>query len=189
MKFRLLVALLLAPLSAWAAYPSMTTLKPHGGQIGADVKLTITGALLDDFEDLMFYTPGFKVKSVESRAGNKVELTLSIAKSVQAGNHVMRVRTKSGISHMRQFFASPFPNVEEMEPNSEFVSAQKIALNQTIEGVILAEDVDYYKVTVKKGDGSLRRDSRQEQVREGFLRRHDPLSPGRLLFLHGRIRR
>jgi hypothetical protein len=151
MKFRLLVALLLAPLAAWAAYPSMTTLKPHGGQIGADVKLTITGALLDDFEDLMFYTPGFKVKSVESRAGNKVELTLSIDKSVRAGNHVMRVRTKSGISHMRQFFASPFPNVEEKEPNSEFVAAQTISLNQTIEGVILAEDVDYFKLTVKKG--------------------------------------
>jgi hypothetical protein len=151
MKFRHLAALLLAPLTAWAAYPSMTSLKPHGGQIGADVKLTITGAQLDDFEDLMFYTPGFKVKSVESRAGNKVELTLSIDKSVRAGNHVMRVRTKSGISHMRQFFASPFANVEEKEPNSEFVAAQSIALNQTVEGVVLAEDVDYYKVTVKKG--------------------------------------
>ena len=97
MKFRLLAALLFAPLAAWAAYPDMSTLKPHGGQIGADVKLTITGARLDDFEDLMFYTPGFKVKSVESRATNKVELTLSIDKSVRAGNHVMRVRTKSGV--------------------------------------------------------------------------------------------
>jgi len=151
MKFRLLAALLLAPFVARAAYPDMSALKPHGGQIGADVKLTITGARLDDFEDLMFYTPGFKVKSVESRAGNKVELTLSIDKSVRAGNHVMRVRTKSGVSHMRQFFASPYPNVEEKEPNSEFVAAQPIALNQTVEGVVLAEDVDYYKLTVKKG--------------------------------------
>ena len=151
MKLRLLAALLLAPFVARAAYPDMTTLKPHGGQIGADVRLTITGARLDDFEDLMFYTPGFKVKSVESRAGNKVELTLSIDKSVRAGNHVMRVRTKSGVSHMRQFFASPFPNVEEKEPNSEFAAAQPIALGQTIEGVILAEDVDYFKLTVKKG--------------------------------------
>jgi len=151
MKFRLLFALLLAPLAAWAAYPSMTTLKPHGGQIGAEVKLTITGAQLDDFEDLMFYTPGFKVKSVESRAANKVELTLAIAPSVRAGNHVMRVRTKSGVSHMRQFFASPYPNVDEKEPNSEFAGAQVIALNQTVEGVVLAEDVDYYKLTVKKG--------------------------------------
>ena len=151
MKFRLLAALLLAPFAVRAAYPDMSTLKPHGGQIGADVKLTISGTRLDDFEDLMFYTPGFKVKSVESRAANKVELTLSIGKEVQAGNHVMRVRTKSGVSHMRQFFASPFPNVEEKEPNSDFATAQPIELNQTIEGVVLPEDVDYYKLTVRKG--------------------------------------
>jgi hypothetical protein len=151
MKFRLLSALLLAPLVVRAAYPEMSALKPHGGQIGAEVKLTVTGARLEDFEDLMFYTPGFKVKSVESRAAGKVELTLAIDKSVRAGNHVMRARTKSGVSHMRQFFASPFPNVEEKEPNSEFVAAQPIVLNQSVEGVILTEDVDYYKVTVKKG--------------------------------------
>jgi len=151
MKFRLLAALLLVPFVARAAYPDVSALKPHGGQIGAEVKLTITGARLDDFEDLMFYTPGFKVRSVESRAANKVELTLAIDKSVRAGNHVMRVRTKSGVSHMRQFFASPYPNVEEKEPNSEFAFAQAIALNQTIEGVVLSEDVDYYKLTVKKG--------------------------------------
>lgn len=151
MKLRFLTALLLAPLAGWAGYPEISVLKPHGGQIGADFKLTITGTRLDDFEDLIFYTPGFKVKSVESRAASKVELTLAIDKTVRAGNHIMRVRTKSGISHMRQFFASPFPNVEEKEPNSDFASAQVIALNQTIEGVVLTEDVDYYKLTVKKG--------------------------------------
>lgn len=148
---RLLIALLLAPFVARAAYPDISTLKPHGGQIGAETKVTITGARLDDFEDLLFYTSGFKVRSVESRVANKVELTLAIDKSVRAGNHVVRVRTKSGLSHMRQFFASPYPNVEEKEPNSEFAAAQLITLNQTVEGVVLAEDVDYFKLTVKKG--------------------------------------
>ena len=107
MNFRHLAALLLAPLTAWAAYPSMSSLKPHGGQIGADVKLTIAGAQLDDFEDLMFYTPGFKVKSVESRASNKVELTLSIDKSVRAGNHVMRVRGEPRTSILTTPTTSP----------------------------------------------------------------------------------
>ena len=151
MKFRLRLALWFAPLAAWAAYPEMSALRPHGGQIGADVKLTITGARLDDFEDLMFYTPGFRVRSVESRSPSKVELTLAIDRTVRAGAHVMRVRTKSGVSHLRHFFASPYANVEEREPNSEFAAAQPIALNQTVEGVVLAEDVDYYKLTVRKG--------------------------------------
>lgn len=151
MNFRLRLALWFAPLAAWAAYPEISALRPHGGQVGADVRLTITGSRLDDFEDLLFYTPGFRVRSVESRSPGKVELTLTIAPTVRAGDHVMRVRTKSGLSHLRLFFASPYPNVEEREPNSDFASAQPIALNQTVEGVVLAEDVDYYRLTVKKG--------------------------------------
>jgi hypothetical protein len=151
MSLRLLLALLLAPAAMQAAYPDFTGTKPNGGQRGSDLKLTLQGARLADFEDLMFFNPGFKVKSVESRAANAVELTLSIAPDAPLGNQLVRIRTKSGISHTRQFMVSPFPNVAEKEPNNDFATAQPIELNQTIEGVVLPEDVDYYKLTVKKG--------------------------------------
>ncbi|MFM7208849.1 MAG: hypothetical protein ACKOY8_03415, partial [Verrucomicrobiota bacterium] len=151
MLLRLLALLLLTASAARAAYPGFSSTKPFGGQIGSEFQLTIGGTSLDDFEDLMFYTPGFKVTKVISRSANKVEMTLSIDKSVRPGNHVVRVRTRTGVSHMRQFFASPFPNVEEAEPNSEFTQAQTVALGSTVEGVVLSEDVDYYKVAVKKG--------------------------------------
>ncbi len=151
MSLRLLFALLLVPLIARAAYPSFSSTKPNGGQVGTELKLTLAGTRLSDFEDLMFYQPGFKIKSVESRADGKVELTLAIDKSVEPGNYMVRIRTKSGLSHPRQFFVSPFPNVEEKEPNSEFAKAQPIELNQTIEGVVGNEDVDYFKLEVKKG--------------------------------------
>lgn len=148
---RLFTVLLLTSLAARAAYPDFNSTKPNGGQLGSEFKLTLNGARLADFEDLLFFSPGFKVKSVETRANNKVELTLAIAPNVPPGNHLVRIRTKSGISHARQFFVSPFPNVDEVEPNSDFANAQPIQLNQTIEGVILPEDVDYFKLTVKKG--------------------------------------
>lgn len=151
MLLRILSVLLLAPLAVRAAYPDFTSTKPNGVQRGTEEKVVLTGARLADFEDLMFFSPGFKVKSVESRAANKVELTLAVDASVPPGNHLVRVRTKSGVSHARQFFVSPYPNVEEKEPNSDFESAQPIELNRTLEGVILPEDVDYFKLTVKKG--------------------------------------
>jgi hypothetical protein len=44
-----------------------------------------------------------------------------------------------------------FPNVEEKEPNSEFETPQVLQLNQTVEGLVTNEDVDYYKVPLKKG--------------------------------------
>jgi len=137
--------------SAFAAYPTFTTTKPNGGQRGTEVKLTVSGTQLDDFESLMFFSQGFTQKSVEKVEKNKVELTIAIAPDVLPGNHLMRIRTKSGISHARQFFVGIFPNVEEKEPNSDFDTPQVIELNQTIEGVVQNEDVDNYRVSLKKG--------------------------------------
>jgi len=137
--------------SLFAAYPTFTSTKPNGGQRGTDVKLTVTGTQLDDFESLIFFSPGFTQKSVDKVEKNKVELTIGIAPNVPPGNHLMRIRTKTGISHPRQFFVGIFPNVDEVEPNSDFDTPQVIQMNQTIEGVVLNEDVDYYRVSLKKG--------------------------------------
>lgn len=135
----------------FAAYPTFTSTKPNGGQRGTEVKLTVTGERLDDFEGLIFFSPGFTQKSVEKVEKNKVELTIGIAADVPPGNHLMRVRTKTGISHARQFFVGIFPNVEEKEPNSDFDTPQVIQMNQTVEGLIQNEDVDYYRIGLKKG--------------------------------------
>lgn len=137
--------------SLFASYPVFNSTKPNGGQRGTDVKLTVTGSRLDDFESLIFFSPGFTQKSVEKVEKTKVELTISIAPDVPPGNHLMRIRTKTGISHPRQFFVGIFPNVEEKEPNSEFEAPQAIQMNQTVEGVVNNEDVDYYRVPLKKG--------------------------------------
>lgn len=148
---RYLAGMCCLTLGLYAAYPEVSRTEPNGGQRGTDLKVTLTGQRLGDFEDLLFFSPGIKVKSVESTTSTKVELTLSIGAEVPPGNHVMRVRTKSGISHPRQFFVGIFPNVAEKEPNDTLATAQPVQLNQTIEGVILPEDVDYFKVPMKKG--------------------------------------
>ena len=149
---RLLILLTAAcATSAFAAYPTFTTTVPNGGQRGTEVKLTVTGTRLTDFESLIFFSPGFTQKSVDKVEANKVQLTIGIASDVPPGNHLMRIRTKSGISHARQFFVGIFPNVEEKEPNSDFETPQVIQLNTTVEGVVQNEDVDYYRVSLKKG--------------------------------------
>lgn len=147
----LLASSLLLSAGAFAAYPTFTSTKPNGGQRGTEVKLTITGSQLADFESLIFFSPGFTQKSVEKAENGKVDLTIAIAPDVPPGNHLMRVRTKTGISHARQFFVGIFPNVDEKEPNSDFEAPQAIQMNQTIEGVVQNEDVDYYRVSMKKG--------------------------------------
>lgn len=137
--------------SLFAAYPTFTSTKPNGGQRGTDVKLTLTGDRLADFESLIFFSPGFSLKSVDKVEAKKVDVTIGIAPEVSPGNHLIRIRTKSGISHARQFFVGIFPNVEEKEPNSDFETPQVIQMNQTIEGIVQNEDVDYYSIALKKG--------------------------------------
>ncbi len=134
-----------------ASYPEFLTTKPNGGQRGTDVSLTVTGNRLADFESIIFFSPGFTLKQVVKAENGKVDCVISIAKEVPLGNHLMRLRTKSGISHARQFFVGPFPNVDEKEPNNDADAPQPIGFNQTIEGIVQSEDVDYFKITAKKG--------------------------------------
>lgn len=146
----LTLALLLTG-TAPAAYPDFTGLTPKGLQRGTETKVTVHGGRLADFEGFIFYSPGFTVKSIEKKEAGAVVATLAVAPEVPLGLHSLRVRTATGISHLRQVFVGPYPTVVEAEPNSEFATAQIAALNQTVEGVVTNEDVDHYRVTLKKG--------------------------------------
>jgi hypothetical protein len=119
--------------------------------VGTETSLRITGDRLEDFEKLLFYTPGIEMTSVEKVEAKAVEIKIKIAADVQPGNHLMRVVTKSGISHGKQFMVGHYDHISEVEPNNDLESAQAIELNHTIEGVIQSEDVDYFKVSLKKG--------------------------------------
>lgn len=150
-KFAFLAAALMAVLPLRAALPDFTRTEPHGVQRGTETKITVVGSRLDDFEGFIFYDPGFTLKSVEKVEKNKVECTLAVAPDVPLGGHMLRVRTKSGISFMRQMFVGPYPSVQEKEPNNDFDAPQPVAFNQTIEGIVNNEDVDFYRLSAKKG--------------------------------------
>ena len=137
--------------SVHAATPDFISTAPQGVQRGVETKIVINGQRLDDFEGFIFYSPGFTLKSVEKIEKNKVEATLAVAADVPLGGHMWRVRTKSGVSPMRGLMVGPFPSVEEKEPNNDFDAPQVVGFNQTIEGIVTNEDVDYFKVTAKKG--------------------------------------
>lgn len=124
---------------------------PTGGQRGTDTKITINGARLDDFEGFVFYSPGFTMKSIEKKEAGIVIATIGVDASVPNGPHALRLRTRTGLSYLRQFYVGPYPNVMEAEPNSEFSAPQPIAMNQTVNGVVTNEDVDYFRISAKAG--------------------------------------
>lgn len=148
---RLLVLSLAVPAVVRSAMPDFSATQPRGVQRGVETKVNFTGQRLDDFEGLVFYSPGITLKSVDKVEKNKVETTLVVAPEVPLGNHFLRLRTRSGLSYMRQIMVGPYSGLDEKEPNNDFETPQAVGFNQTVEGLVSNEDVDYYKITAKKG--------------------------------------
>ena len=135
-----------------AADPRLSLIRPRGGQRGTEVELLFSGNRLEDAEQIFFYTPGFEQVGIEPVNANSFKAKVKIAPDAKLGEHVMAVRTKSGISDYRTFWVGTFPTGEEKEPNTVFEQPQEIELtNQTIEGRIDNEDVDYFRLNAKKG--------------------------------------
>ena len=134
-----------------AASPSLSSIFPRGGQRGGELDIDFNGARLADAKEILFYSPGFSLVEFKELKDNKVRARVKIAADCKLGVHSMRVRTATGISDMKTFFVGALVAVSEKEPNSDFASPQKIALNSTVSGIVQNEDVDYYVFEVKKG--------------------------------------
>jgi len=136
--------------SITASSPDLGVVLPRGGQRGTDVVLNFQGARLGDALEVLCYSPGFKFHALEFVNPNHVKAKVTIAPDCALGEHSFRLRCSSGISTLRTFWVGTLPVVEEVEPNNEFTKPQKIPLNCTVQGVINAEDVDYFAVEAKK---------------------------------------
>lgn len=127
-------------------------IKPLGGQRGAEVDVTLNGYRLTDTQEVMFYEPGIEVISITDPKERTVKAKFRIAKDARLGEYRFRVRTATGISQVRTFNVGPFASLEEKEPNNEFSEAQELKGNVTVEGRVDSEEIDYYKITAKKGE-------------------------------------
>src|SRR5262249_48222743 len=137
--------------SSFGASPSLGGVAPRGVQRGTDATLLFNGANLADAQEILLYYPGLTVTKLEVVNANQVKATVKVAADCRLGEHAARVRTASGISELRTFWVGALPVVEEKEPNNDFAAPQVIPLNVTVAGTVENEDVDYFAITVKKG--------------------------------------
>ena len=135
-----------------AATPVLNSIMPRGGQLGTDVAITCVGARLEDAEAVLCATPEIKVLSFKVEAGDRVSCNLHIEPNCPLGEHLFRIRAKSGLTYARTFWVGQFPSIAEVEPNTQLETAQEVTMGNTLVGVIENEDVDYFKFTAKKGE-------------------------------------
>ena len=140
-----------------AASPDLRTTVPRGGQQGTEVEVTISGARMQDAEEIFFHQPGITFKNIvhpEKTTGANFKVTFAIAPDAKLGEHVFRVRTKSGISYAKRFWISQFPNHDETtaKDNNDFTTPQEVPTNVTLEATTTRETADFFKVNAKKGE-------------------------------------
>ncbi|HEX5106226.1 MAG TPA: serine protease, partial [Pirellulaceae bacterium] len=133
-----------------AVEPQLGSIAPYGVQRGTDVELVFGGGRLADAKELLFYSPGFTVKSLEA-ADNAVKAQLTVAPDCRLGIHAVRLRTATGVSNLRTFTVGTLPEVKEVEPNNDFLQPQVIQLDVTVSGIVQNEDIDQFVVELKKG--------------------------------------
>src|SRR5262245_54530679 len=152
MKHALITMLLLLGSTAQAASPSLTALRPVGGQRDSELEVLFSGARLGDAQEILYYQPGISTISLTKVDDNNVKAKLKIAADAPVGLHDIRVRTATGLSELRTFSVGPFKEVAEVEPNNDFAAPQPIPMNIAVSGIADNEDVDYFVVEAKKGD-------------------------------------
>jgi hypothetical protein len=135
-----------------AVSPVLTSISPAGARAGADVELTFSGARLNDTREVMAYSPGFQVLSLDASKTNTVKAVVRVSADCPFGEHQFRLRTLGGITELRTLYVGPFQTVAEREPNNEPAKAQVVAPNTTISGTITSEDIDCFQIQVRKGD-------------------------------------
>ena len=143
---------LLSEPSLQAASPSLTAIRPVGGQRGTQLEITLSGARLGDAQEIIYYQPGITTVGIKKLDDNSVRAAIKIAPDSALGLHDLRVRTATGISELRTFSVGALKEVNEVEPNNDFAAPQAIPMNVTVTGVAENEDVDYFVVEAKKGD-------------------------------------
>lgn len=137
--------------AAHAAQPALSVISPQGFQRGTEAVATFSGQRLGDAQEVMLYSPGVEVLSVEEVKDNQFKAKLRIAPDCRLGIHAARVRTASGVSNLMTFTVGALPEVAETEPNNDFAAPQPIDLGVTVSGVVQNEDQDFFVISAKKG--------------------------------------
>lgn len=137
--------------SGGAVAPVFNLTEPSGAKRGSTLEVRLRGDRLADAEEILLYRPGVTVEAITAKTERELKVRLRVEADCALGEHFLRVRTATGVSALRMFFVGPFDAIDEREPNDKAATAQKVALNTTVQGTLAAEDEDWFAVDAAAG--------------------------------------
>jgi len=148
--------------------PHINYIYPAGGQQGTSFKVTVGGqGILDarlvritgkgvSAEILDVNKPPKPKKVIRFQTGNEIwelaKLSVKIAPDAEPGERDLRLVTPRGASNRFRFIVGQIPEVNEVEPNTDFDQAQDIeSLPILVNGQIRPMDQDCFRFSAKAG--------------------------------------
>lgn len=125
----------------------LSTLFPPGAKIGTSVDITAGGSDLGGLRQAFFSHKGITGKV--SSDGKKI--TMTVAKDVPEGIYSAWVVGDFGASNPRAIQVTTLNEVVSTTTNHDFAKAQVVAAGSIVNGHADKENVDVYKVALKKG--------------------------------------
>lgn len=132
--------------------PRLLTTMPMGGQVGASVEITITGANFENADQLSFSHPGISATPKLDDAGRPIanRFVVNIANDCPTGIHEARVMTRLGVSSSRAFNVGTLTEVTQTAANTTLETAAALPLNSTCNAVMTKQAVSYYSFEAAK---------------------------------------
>ena len=157
----LVFATLLLPATTLLAQLPSTTLSsvfPPGGKFGTTVDVQVAGADQIELKKLVFSHPGITAKQKMHKPSEFLDeqplagqYTVTIAGDVPAGVYQARVVGRYGVSNPRAFTVGVYEELHERGGNTATTSAAELRVDTTISGWVDANNRDYFKIALKKG--------------------------------------
>ena len=146
------------PCAAQLPVARLATVYPGGGQQGATLEITLTGADLDAVTRLDFSHPGIQAapKTIAPDALHPEPrpvantFTVTVAADVPPGIYEVRAVGHFGRSTARAFVIGDRPEIAEPEPNNDPAKAPDVTLGTVINGRVAANASDCFAIPAKK---------------------------------------
>ena len=166
------LALMIAPVTAGPMTRSLELVMPRIGQQGTTVDIRIQGVALRNPRQIIFHKPGIRAIDIRPAPRRPARINLIhgawiedeilcrfvIDPDCPPGEHLFRVRTAKELSNIGTFHVTPFPVIDEEEAgsyaNDSLEDAQQVPMNVTVRGTMsewAKGDRDVYRVACQAG--------------------------------------
>ena len=135
------------------APPQVTTVSPFGARKGTPTELTFRGSNLGGGARLLAPFSFQTVAPAPSGSDDKAwKTTLTVDPATAIGVYPVRLQTDEGLSAPFLLAVGQLPQVQEVEENSTFETAQVFQAPAVVEGQAAGNDVDFFRFKGKKGE-------------------------------------